>query len=302
MNYLEIRWVLPAVGALAVMAYVLVVPAGCAQVLGIVTDRYVVEAGASDGVGDEGDAGPWGCLSNPPETLDPSENVAVSVLVYDPTKSITNASAVDGGSDLVVVSYTPIPGVSVTACPLFSSSATCGAGAQLTNDAGIAQFNLNGGFNGYFLLTGPTLVPSSFYPGQLVTGLTEATDPTVMLNYATASALGESLGVPVALDAGGTLGNVIMSIFDCNDRHGAGVVFTLSQSITQTLLYYISDGLPSTTATETTNYGTGGANNVPQGSLTITATLSATAKPLGTAVVSISPGQYTYAWIRARTH
>jgi hypothetical protein len=261
------------------------------------------EAGADGDAGSSGgeDAGPWDCLNGPGETLDPSASSALSILVYDPTQAFTAASAVDGGSDLDILSYTPLRGVSVAECPLFNSCASP-TSEQLTNDAGIAQFSVNGAFNGYFMLTRSDLVPSTFYPGQLVTGLSEATDPTVMLSPGTASGLGASLGVPVALDPDGGLGNAIFSIFDCDDRHGSGVVFTISNSVTETLLYYIKDGLPSTAATETTTYGTGGVNNVPVGSLTVTATLFATQKPLGSVSVVIRPGQYSYLWIRARTH
>jgi hypothetical protein len=114
--------------------------------------------------------------------------------------------------------------------------------------------------------------------------------------------LNGALNNAVDLDAGAGLGEVFVIIHDCNDHRLTGVTLALSRTGPETLPFYIISGVPNTTVNVTDSEGVGGAVNVPQGSLKITATSLATTTTVGTADVYIRPGELTYAWIRPRVH
>ena len=304
MNRWKRRWAVPVAMALGTTGFSLVAPTGCSEVLGIVGGRYVADDAATSsdaGTAPGDDAGPWSCLSLPPQQLDPSFKVVLSIQLFNPAGDFTFAGAVDGGSDLDLVNYQPISGIAVAECALEDPGCQSPAAQRITDDAGIASFDTTGIFSGYFRLTGAGYVPMTFYAGGALAGVANQTFPDFMLSYANAGAFA-ALGLPIALDASpGAPGNSNIEVFDCNDHRAAGVVFN-PVNLNGGTLYYVQEGIPSTLATQTDENGTGGINNLSSStSLTVVATLATTGMPVGSATAPIRPGEATIIWIRPRT-
>jgi hypothetical protein len=303
----------------------LVAGAGCSTVLGIDADRYLAaprEAadaapdgagdaaadGASDaapiGLGDGGNEGaqadPWGCLSQPPEVLDPDLQVTVTLQVMDAIQHSVAAGSVDGGSDLDTISGSWLPRVSVRPCDLLDPDCANAPRPVLTSDAGTAAFELTGAFTGFFDLHRSDLVPATLYPGNLLAGQTTATFPAYGIRPAELEAIAKTTDVSLELDAG--VGHALVTIYDCQDHQAAGVLLAYENQGASAIPFYFDDGLPNPAATQTDGYGLGGAINVQVGTLTVTATLATSGTRVGTTSFDVRPGALTFAWIRVRSH
>jgi hypothetical protein len=294
--------------------------AGCSTVMGIDADRYVAvdkDAAADASAEDPRDAaletttainqrdggvdaaavGPWDCLNQPPEKLDPDLHVDVKVQVMDAIQPSTAAGAIDGGSDLDTVTGDWLPGVSVRVCTVLDPDCQNASKPVLTNEAGIAEFDLTGDFSGFFDLRRSDLVPATLYPGHLLAGQMTASVPAYGIRPTAFQALAMSADTTVILgaDAG-------VTIYDCQDHQASGVSLTYSPSDPGAVPFYFYGGLPSAQATETDGYGLGGIVNVPTGTLMVKATLASNMTPVGSAAFDVRPGALTFAWIRARSH
>jgi hypothetical protein len=242
------------------------------------------------------------CLALPNETLDPGP-VSLQILLANATQQTESPGTIDGGTDITDAVYTPFPGITMRAClALDPGCASPVTSPVVSDDAGAVNFTLPGTFNGFFRGEAPSVVSFTFFPGQWLTGAKSAQYATGALANTDEVLLNGALNNAVNLDAGSGLGEVFVSIRDCNDHRLAGVTLALSRTGPDTLPFYIISGVPSTTTQVTDNGGVGGAVNVPEGSVKITATHLATSTTVGTADVYIRPGELTYAWIRPRVH
>jgi hypothetical protein len=299
--------------------------AGCSAVLGIDADRYLAapretaDAGtdgssdaAPDGSSDAAPTGlddarndaalidPWACLSQPPEVLDPDLQVTVTVQVMNAVDYSVAAGSVYGGSDLDTISGSWLPGVSIRPCDLLDPDCTTAPKAVVTNDAGMAVFELTGAFEGFFDLRRSDLVPATLYPGNLLAGQTTATVPAYGIRPGALEAIAQNADVSLELDAG--VGHAFVTIYDCQDHQAAGVVLAYENQGASAIPFYFDNGLPNPAATETDGYGLGGAINVQVGTLTVTATLATSGARVGTRSFDVRPGALTFAWIRVRSH
>jgi hypothetical protein len=83
---------------------------------------------------------------------------------------------------------------------------------------------------------------------------------------------------------------IFIGAFDCFDHRASGVTFALSNTGSDTLVFYLQNGFPSTTARATDmGLGGGGAINVPLGATTVTATVFP-GRQIGTENIVIKPG------------
>jgi hypothetical protein len=254
-------------------------------------------------VSSPGDAGadPWACLDEPPQVTDTSA-VAITFKMYDVINPITTAGSM-GGSDFTVLSFVPLPGIAIQGCS--SLDPTCSsptAPPETSNDAGEATLSVPDNFNGFFELTAAGYLPFDLFPGPLLADASTFAPPVSMITPVAAISLADAIGAAPDLDAGAGVGAVFVAIYDCSDRYAAGVTFSIPGTTAATVPFYITSGLPSAKATETDSSGTWGAVDVPVGALTVTATLAATSRPLGSINVMIRAGGAATAWIRARTH
>jgi len=246
-------------------------------------------------------ADPWACLDQPPQVTS-SSPVAITFKTFDALDPITTAGPT-GGSDFTVVSFVPLPGIAIEGCTFSDTSCSMPATPVGTSDdAGEATLTVPDNFNGFFSLTRTNYLPLAHYPGPLLADASSFAPAVSMIEPQAAISLAEALGATAELDAGASVAAVFVEMYDCFDRYAAGVSLAMSATDSTTVPFYIASGLPSRTATQTDSSGTGGAVNVPVGPLTVTATLAATNRALGSVEVVIRPGGATSAWIRARTH
>jgi hypothetical protein len=258
-----------------------------------------VDAGSSPA---DAAADPWGCLDQPGEVPSTSP-VAITFKIFDAINAITTAGP-NGGSDFDVLSFVPLPGILLQACdPSSPSCQAAAAPSATTDDAGEATLTVPGDFSGFFELTGTTYFPTNVYLGQLLADASTFAPPAGMLETTQGVLIASSLDVPLELDASAGVGLTFFQVYDCFDRHGLGVEFTLSADAgPSTVQFYLQDNFPSRAATETDSLGTGGAINVPAGPMTVTATLSGTKRTIGSAKVVVLAGGATFAWLRVRAH
>jgi hypothetical protein len=301
------RWGLPVLAAAALIAPAI----GCSEILGIQSDRHVPDSGVEpdapvaggDDAGADADAtamaGPWDCLNLPPEMLDHNATVDFTLLAYDAVKPFTESS--DGGPDLSPITYTPLVGVSARACPDLLDP-TCAAGTPwvVLSDAGLGDFKLQGDFAGMFEVQRSDLIPMNYYPGQMLAGEAAQVGSVSMMNGQSASLIGQELGVPLDLGPDSGSGMIFLGVYDCNDHRAAGVTFGISNGGAKTIVFYLQNGFPSTTASTTdSKLGGGGVVNVPAGTSTLTATLNG--RNIGTANVVVRAGTIVQLSFRTRT-
>jgi hypothetical protein len=250
-----------------------------------------VDAGIDASDAGDGAVNIWGCLSQPPEVLNPNQQITVTLTAFDALQPITTAGP--SGSDLVPVAYSAVGSAAIRGCLVTDPLCSEPVATAITNDAGVATVSLPGDFVGFFDLSTPGYFPSATYPGQLL----------AMLQTGELQLLADALGVTMytGLDAG--VGQAFFEVYDCYDHHAAGIQFTLlGDGGPDTVQWYLSNGAPSTTATQTDSVGAGGAVNVPIGALTVRATLASTQQVIGTINPIITAGATTFAFVRVRTH
>jgi hypothetical protein len=294
------RWlILAGLTALGLTAH-------CASLLGVRDFSTSAEGPLAADAGDAVDgADPWGCLDRPNEVLDPGTQVRITLQVYDGVDSVVVAGP-QGGSDLTLLSYTPIAGMSALACNTLDLTCLAPlAPLQITDDAGEATLDVPESFVGFFEFTGAGYVPSRVYPDQLLVDASVVTLPIgVPGTPEQVSLLASSIHVPIALDPDAGAGTAIFTAYDCFDRYAGGIAFNvLVDAGPQTVPFYIANGLPSVTATTTDSFrGSGGVANIPVGEVTVTATLAETKRLIGSVDMVITPGWVSFAWFRTRTH
>jgi hypothetical protein len=309
--------------------------AGCSQILGIDSNRYVdagvadtavqetaapdaapdvIEAGVDAGV----EAGPWSCLGQPPQLYQAGAMTSVTLLTVNALEPIQQAEEVDGGSGLDLISYTALSGVSVRGCSTLLNPACnngtatpADGGYEITDEGGTAPFTLLQSWDGFYELSySQPLFTTTFYPGHMVAGQTSVTVPAALLTAAGESVLEGFLpGVQAASDQDGGEGSVVFSVYDCQDHFAPGVQFipgsTIDAGPYPTTIFYLkgSNGqeLPTTSADETDQGGAGGILNVPIGSFTVTAIVKATGQTITTLSVYVNPGVAAQVIVRART-
>jgi hypothetical protein len=318
------RDVAAAIAATSMLAAI----ASCSQILSIDDHRYVAEpdtgttfvpeAGAPTPEAEaavEAAPGPWDCLNNPNQTFPANAMTTVHLITTNSLQPILTAEAVDGGSALYPVQYTPLVGEQVRACPaLYDGTCSAGTPYATSSEAGVADFTLLNSFGGYYQFNDPKLFTTAFFPSQMLAGDKETYISATLLPLAATQELGALLnGISLSYDADGGLGHILLSIYDCFDHSAPGVVFTPSSvapttSQYPTLIFYTegqggsSSELPSTTATVTDNSGTGGLLNVPKGVFTVKASLAKTGQQLGLINMLVFPGVASSGLLRVRTH
>jgi hypothetical protein len=332
MNLHTRGWGLAAVAAFAFVAMLAVgAMAGCEQILGINSNRYVDASTDDGGTGmpdtgapDTGmavheasvEAGPWDCLGAAAEMYQPGATTKLTLLTIDSLQPILQAEKVDGGSGLDILQYTPIPGLQIVACnSLFDPGCRNSIGQpQTSDDAGVANFTVSQDFAGFFDISspnGPSLFTTTFFASPFVPGETTNTLPVTLLTQKATQELNlvlQNVTIDYATDGG--LGSVVMSIFDCHDHFAEGVSFQPSASApansgyTTTIFYTQGMGqqeFPTTSTTATDKAGAGGILNVPAASFSVKLVLAATGQPIGVVNLFVNPGVASSVLFRTRT-
>jgi hypothetical protein len=94
-----------------------------------------------------------------------------------------------------------------------------------------------------------------------------------------------------------TLGTVFIGALDCSGKPAAGVTWVPSSVVAGTKRFFYIDGLPKESANATNETGFGGLINAPTGTLTVTGSILATGKPIGSATVLVRSGYSSYTYL-----
>ncbi len=247
----------------------------------------------------------WACLGQPTEVIPPGTQVAVTFNVFDALSAITTAGP-QGGSDFTVLESTGVPGITVEGCnPGDVACANPLTSLQTTDDAGQATVSVSRDFNGFFEFMGTNFVPAKLYPGQMLADAGAFAPPVALLQIGEIESLAGALKVPIDLNADASVGHFFFQIYDCFDRHAAGVTFSISVDAGPESVQWYSRGVAPQqvpVVNDTDSLGAGGQVNVPTGAILVTATLSGTNTVIGNANVLVAGGSATFVWVRVRSH
>ncbi|MCU0684952.1 MAG: hypothetical protein MUF34_22345 [Polyangiaceae bacterium] len=174
-----------------------------------------------------------------------------------------------GGGGVVQVGFrgvrldadVPLVGASVRPC--LKNDTMCSlvvAEAQITDESGKASFELPVGFDGYFEVTRADLSTALLFAGSIVR------DTELPAVAGITAAEGESLSTFVPMPSGGfsSQGVAILSASDCAGVPAAGVVFTVDVDAATIAPFFIINGAPNTSLSETAADGRGGFLGLPQ--------------------------------------
>lgn len=270
---------------------------GCSSVLGIDSDRYLIDA-ASDAPSPRDaphdttldahtvrDAGadayaPWACLATPPPT--PPATATVVFVIGNPSAGTTAA----------MPTGPPVAGVVVRACRAldFECSNPLTTSAP-TNDAGEATVILPGGFDGYFEVPDAAGFEPSIYWHEPVQA-SQSYEQTVLPPNVVALAA-SVVDVTLTPEAG----IVVPTVLDCKSNAAAGVHFQVGGLVDGGQFFYLSDSVPSKTATATDPTGGGLLFNAPPGTITISAT-TPTGQLIASGTTQVRAGWLTFLELR----
>jgi hypothetical protein len=205
------------------------------------------------------------------------------------------------GRETLVMGYqneatrTPIAGITVRPCAALDPTCTTAvAEGGVTNEAGLVTLSVPSGFNGYLASDWDATLPMLLYVTPPVFTNTVAAPAQLMSKpflEALASAMGAVDGATVTINPNDGL--FLLGTWDCAMVRAAGVTFSWSPSPPSIVMVYLVDGLPSPAATSTDSAGGAAAINVPPGTYTITATVAADHRVIGTMVALSEAGYIT---------
>lgn len=271
------------------------VDADCAGKIGSASltcvDKVCVEvADASPGVdaADAADAAPvdpiWGCLGK------------VTWGVED-----TSATVVLRSRFVRFLGEAPVTKMTVKACGRLDPDCTLPYASGPTDDGGYVNLPVPKNFLGFLILTPPatfsTMVPSlvALVPPPDKDSDLDASIPGNLAPHLTSTGELNALLAQIDTKVDPALGNLLGIVLDCEGNPASGVSLRINPTDRTTVSYYTdSTGTPSVTAQETAQRGEAGFIKMPTGPVTITATVNALSRKMGTYTVLSRAGHITY--------
>lgn len=189
-------------------------------------------------------------------------------------------------------SAAPMVGVTVKVCA--RTDLTCATPQSMGVTDAMGSVTLTAtlgmtGFDGYFELTGGAganqVVPTRTFPVPALTASTQR-----FVNNAIPQLTFELLGGVLSARLDAMTGGVTGLAADCNGRPASGVAVSLAPAQMSATRFYISGGLPNTSAMATDATGLFGFVNVPPGDYTLTAERVSPMARIGTATLNVRGG------------
>lgn len=269
---------------------------GCQSLLGIDSNRYVVDAGedemepaseAGPDVSDAADAmearvepAGFACLNDPPVMALPG-NLEFDWILTD----VSTASTSDSSAG------TPLVGATATACSKLDLDCSTPVATAITDAHGTAILTLPGNFDGYYQAEA-TGYPTGVFtrPPLLRSELVSSPMP----NIATINAA--PFLVSVTQEPSNTV--AIVSIFDCNSAAVEGATLSIGDPGPSEQAFYFQDSYPTASATSTDSTGSVIIFNVPPGTMSLTATLPNSTQTLpAVTAIARGPGDAGTPWV-----
>jgi hypothetical protein len=190
----------------------------------------------------------------------------------------------------------PVPGISAKACSQGDAKCTPLLSAGTGNDAGVVTLANVGsspflGFSGYFEMTAPSYVPTSFYLSFPLSQANAQLAVPMMSQATFANALGA-----VGLTHTAGLGTVWVQVMDCLLLPAPDVVVK-ADGLPQTSVTYYTNSSPSPTAKSTDPSGFAFFYNVAPGPLTLRAVSNDTGIESSNATVGVQADVMSLVWL-----
>jgi hypothetical protein len=185
-------------------------------------------------------------------------------------------------------SLLPLPGLSVELCSASDPQCAQPLRQATTDDAGACSLEVPGlAFPGYFHVhgtSGAAQYDAVVYHRPLLTA-----EKQFVPSVGTVASLAESVGAP--LDP--TRGALYLVARDCSGVSAAGVSFTASTADQASVTFYVVEGIPSLSTSQTAPLGQGGIANLRPGYTKVTATINGLCSAYGRIDVLVRAGAIT---------
>lgn len=215
---------------------------------------------------------------------DPPDTRWTCVGHVEPTAAGTNVELSIRLNDLLAGK--PVTEASVLLCKKLDTLCSTPVESLTPDSDGVVSTTVDSSFTGYFSIDAVGYVPVRNF---VDTGGPAGTVSVTMFTPAASKALNESIAPVTDPEAGFMNINMI----DCNGGRAAGVHFEISPSGGASP-YYVVGSILTASVTETDETGNGGFINVPEGTVTVTATLVKTGEVLGVTTTLVRKGTTTY--------
>lgn len=215
----------------------------------------------------------WSCLEEPPPEVTSSGSFTVTFLVRD------------------TVSQDPKVGVAARACRRLDVKCTEGISRSATTDSsGYVSLVVPAGFDGYARFDDPAIASTLFFFDPPVHA--DLPDLGVSVNAPETAAV---LAALTGAEPDSSLGVALVTTFDCYGEPGQGVRISAEDVGDDARMFYVRNGLPSTTSDDTDETGYAGFVNAEPGTATFSATIDDVS--IGSVTVLVQPGAQTVAHI-----
>lgn len=188
------------------------------------------------------------------------------------------------------------PGLVGRLCPRPDINCDHVLGPVEIGEDGTVSAEVDGNFDGYVELAGPSIVTALLSVPRAICEDTEIKGEWPLVSTEQFTQIAGTIKAELDLVE---YGNIYARTFDCAGASAAGVSLALDTSAPVTTPYYMNGGLPkrgeSTSSTDA--QGAGGWINVPEGYVTIAGTVVATGERIGDVVLSVRKNTVSYPWV-----
>lgn len=187
-----------------------------------------------------------------------------------------------------LIKKTPIAGVRADLCRKLDVACNDPA-ATVTSDASgtISLNSVESGFSGYVSLQSTAIVSTLYFFNPSI----DRDQDIPSLSLSTSASRG---GLLSQLGADPARGDILLSTTDCQGKPASGIAYALSPSVPGAVAYYLSSGLPTRSGSMTDATGYGGFVNLPSGTLSVTATDTASQTRIATLTLVVREGSTTW--------
>jgi hypothetical protein len=187
-----------------------------------------------------------------------------------------------------MVNQMPLKDVTARVCRKLDVNCENPESTELSNENGDVTVTIVKGFTGYVALNRDGLTPTLYFINptadrDLELGNVQMAEPAVV------SGLTTRAGAAQRQDRG----LILFSAYNCDRSTSPGIRFSSKDSDDDTVTFYSSGGLPSSTGSETEMSGFGGFINAPVGIFSIEGQRSSDGRVVGRVSVLLKAGELT---------
>ncbi len=221
----------------------------------------------------------WSCLNEPASTPGTGGPFAVALQLVG------------------LVDQQPLAGVTARLCRKLDVDCMEPSEPVVSDENGVAELVVAGGFDGYVTLESDDIAPSLYFFNPPI-DRDQHTGPVPLANAAVVRALTSQSGTPALEDRG----IVVLTAQNCQSLPAAGVSYAVENTDPDpaTKAFYSVAGLPTTSGAATDGSGYGGLLNVRPGTIAVTGRLQESGREMAKVSLLVRPNALTYAQLVPR--